>query len=173
MQCPRILLVTGASGVGKTTLLRRLEGRGIPGVSFHYFDSLGVSSAEEITRHWGAPSQWPIARTHQWMERLRNAGGGLAVLDAQLPLHVVRSAFARTHADGHIVLIDCEHATREARLAVEGNEPELNTREMACWASYLRGQADALGVPILDTSALTIDEATERLHSHISTLSAV
>jgi hypothetical protein len=44
---------------------------------------------------------------------------------------------------------------------------------MACWAAYLRGQADALDLPIINTSALTIEAATDALHAHIAGLAAV
>jgi hypothetical protein len=33
------------------------------------------------------------------------------------------------------------------------------------WAAYLRGQADALGLPIVDTTELTIAEATDHLQA--------
>jgi hypothetical protein len=39
---------------------------------------------------------------------------------------------------------------------------------MAGWAGYLRGQADALGLPVLDTTRLTIAEATDALQSLIT-----
>jgi hypothetical protein len=48
MTKPAILVVTGASGAGKTPAVRRLEARGRPGVRCFYFDSIGVPS-EEVT----------------------------------------------------------------------------------------------------------------------------
>jgi len=36
---------------------------------------------------------------------------------------------------------------------------------MGAWAAYLRGQADALGLPIIDTSMLSVDQALARLVS--------
>jgi hypothetical protein len=41
---------------------------------------------------------------------------------------------------------------------------------MDSWAAYLRGQADALGLPIVDTTALTVDEAALRLETVVSSL---
>ena len=52
-------------------------------------------------------------------------------------------------------------------------QPELATPEMASWQSYLRGQADALGLPVLDTSELSIEESANALHGQISALAAV
>ena len=172
MQCARILAVTGASGAGKTTLVRVVESRGIAGVSFHYFDSIGVPSAEEMSRDYGSPDGWQGAMTDRWIERLARETG-LCVLDGQVRPSTLRSAFAKHHVDGHVLLVDCEASIRDARLRGERNQPELATTQMACWASYLRGQADALGLPVLDTSALTIEAAADVLHGHISALAAV
>jgi hypothetical protein len=67
-----------------------------------------------------------------------------------------------------ILLVDCSHDVREARLRAWG-QPELATPQMAAWAAYLRGQADALELPVLDTSELTPGVAAhallERVHA--------
>ena len=47
---PVVLVVTGASGAGKTTLVRALAGREFSGVRCYYFDSIGVPSAELMER---------------------------------------------------------------------------------------------------------------------------
>ena len=173
MQCARILAVTGASGVGKTTLVRQVESRGVPGVSFHYFDSIGVPPLSEMTRHHGSAAGWQDAMTDRWIERLASHGNGLFVLDGQVRPTTLRNAFARYHVDGHILLVDCLSPVREARLRDLRQQPELATPEMANWQSYLRGQADALGLPVLDTSELTIEQAADALHGQISALAAV
>jgi hypothetical protein len=173
MQSVRILVVTGASGVGKTTLVRLAEARGISGASFHYFDSIGVPSVEQMARDFGSPENWQIAMTNRWIARLARSESRLCVLDGQVRPTTVRDAFAHYQVEGRIVLLDCTHVVREARLRDERQQPELNTRDMACWASYLRGQADALDLPVLDTSAMTVDEAVETLFAHISALASV
>jgi len=47
----------------------------------------------------------------------------------------VRAAFAQSHVDGHMMLLDCAHDTREARLRDDRGQPELITRDMACLGS--------------------------------------
>ncbi len=173
MQCTRILVVTGASGAGKTTLVRGVEARGIAGASFHYFDSIGVPSIEQMTAEFGSPLKWQMAMTHQWIERLGRSGGGLYVLDGQVRPSTARQAFARNQIDGHVLLLDCAHDVRELRLRNVRGQPELANRDMAYWASYLRGQADALDVPVLETSTLSIEAGTDALHAHISALASV
>ncbi len=173
MRRVRVLVVTGASGAGKTTLLRRVEARGITGVSFHYFDSIGVPSAEQMVRDFGSATSWQIAMTNRWIERLARSESSLCVLDGQVRPTAVRDAFARYDVDGRVLLLDCAHAVREVRLSNERNQPELITRDMACWASYLRGQADALELPIVDTSAMTVEDAADALLAHIVAFAAV
>jgi hypothetical protein len=43
---------------------------------------------------------------------------------------------------------------------------------MAHWAAYLRGQADALSLPVIDTSMLTVREAAAQLETIIRRLIA-
>jgi RNase adaptor protein for sRNA GlmZ degradation len=173
MQRVRILVVTGASGAGKTTLVRLVEARGVAGASFHYFDSIGVPSVEQMVHDFGSAANWQILTTNRWIQQLALSESALCVLDGQVHPTTVRDAFARYQVDGRVLLLDCTHAVREARLRDQRRQPELNTRDMACWASYLRGQADALDLPILDTSAMTVEEGAEALLAHISALVSV
>ena len=152
---PAILVLTGASGAGKTTLVTALRALGPPGVGCYHFDSVGVPSPEEMTRLYGGGEQWQAAMTEQWIARLMGNDDGVrvAVLDGQVRPSVVRHHMERLGARSwRIVLADCGHAERNARLHGPRGQPELATRDMDCWAAYLRGQADALGLHVLDTA---------------------
>jgi hypothetical protein len=86
---------------------------------------------------------------------------------------VVRSAFVRNQvAHGHILLLDCGAEERERRLHGPRGQPELATVHKISWAAYLRGQADALQVPVLDTTSLTPEAALGRLLEHSRALMA-
>jgi hypothetical protein len=168
-----ILVVTGASGAGKTTLVRGLEAAALPGVSCRYFDSIGVPSAEQMAAEFGSPEGWQIAMTHEWMTRLMAEAEApdLLVLEGQVRPGIVRDAFSRNGIRrGYMLLLDCGPEERAVRLGAERGQPELATPQMTAWAAYLRGQADALHVPVLDTTTLTVEEAGARLRRHAAGL---
>lgn len=170
---PALLVVTGASGAGKTTLVRGLESLRLPGVGCYRLDSLGVPSPGEMQRRWGGGERWQAHATGYWVERLlRNDDGvEVAVLDGQTRPSEVRAAFERLDVRlGRIVLVDCGHDERNARLRGPRGQPELACGEMDCWAAYLRGQADALGLPIVDTAGRSVDEAVAELAAHVRAL---
>ena len=161
-----IFVVTGASGVGKTALVRGLEARQLPDVRCHYFDSVGVPTVERMTAEFGSAEEWQRVTTRGWIARLAEDRdrGHVAVLDGQVRPSEVRAAFARSEVSrGEILLVECAHDVREARLRAERNQPELATADMRAWAAYLRGQADALHLPILDTTKLTVEQGVEEL----------
>ena len=62
-----------------------------------------------------------------------------------------------------IVLIDCDPVKRNERLHMDRGQPELANPRMDCWAAYLRGQADALNLSIIDTSNDSIDKSLNEL----------
>ncbi|HEU4559126.1 MAG TPA: hypothetical protein VFS20_14795 [Longimicrobium sp.] len=163
---PAVLVVTGASAAGKSTLVRGLGALGLPGVGCYEFDTVGVPAPEEMERVWGGGEQWQAAMTNQWIERLvRNEDGvEVAVLDGQTRPSVIREVFARLGVRlGRIVLVDCGHDERNARLRGPRAQPELANPQMDCWAAYLTGQAHALGLPILHTNGRAVQEGVTEL----------
>jgi len=154
-QQPAIVVVTGASGAGKTTLVNALDALRLPGVGCYFFDSVGVPSPEEMERDFGGGDHWQAATAAWWIGRLlRNEDAvRVAVLDGQVRPSMMREHLARMGARRwRIVLADCGHAERNARLHGPRAQPELATGDMDCWAAYLRGQADAMDLPVIDTS---------------------
>lgn len=161
-----ILVVTGASGAGKTATVDALQARRLPGVQCFHFDSIGVPTLEAMEREHGGPERWQAWATHQWLARLAALRDGVrvAVLDAQTrPSTVFAAPGASTVWRAHVVLLDCSPEVRAARLRGPRGQGELATARMDDWAAYLRGQADALALPVIDTSELTITEAADQL----------
>src|SRR5512142_3060841 len=128
LDAPSILVATGASGAGKTTLVKHLAGTAIPGVGCFFFDSIGVPSPEAMRRDFGSAEEWQRQMTLRWTERLaRNADGlRLAVLDGQIrPTFVLEAFQAMKVTSGSIVLVECSPEARRARLCGERGQPEL------------------------------------------------
>ena len=169
MTNPAILVVTGASGSGKTATVRALAARGLAGVRCHYFDAVGVPSVEDMRRDFGSPEQWQAITTRRWLERLSgDASADVHVLEGQTRPSFVRDAAEQARTGlARIVLLDCAPSVRHARLMELRGQPELSNPQMDCWAAYLRGQADALNLPVIDTTRLDIAAAADALNSHI------
>jgi len=58
----------------------------------------------------------------------------------------------------HIILLDCDDATHTQRLCLDRSQPDLANRNITNWARYLREEADAADVKILDTGRRPIAE---------------
>jgi len=167
--------VTGASGAGKTATVQALDSRAIPGVRCFYFDSIGVPTVEEMEREYGGGDAWQASATAEWLGRLSTlpADVRVAVLDGQ-----TRPSFVLAHASRalpravHVTLLDCAHDVRRDRLRGPRQQPELATDRMDHWAAYLRGQADALHLPVIETTALSVTEAADELETAVRRLMA-
>jgi AAA domain-containing protein len=156
----QIVVVTGASGAGKTTVVTRLAARNIAGVTCAFFDSVGVPPPDEM------PLDWQEKTTTEWIRRLSREPAELAVLDGQTRPTFALRAFTEIGVRGSVVLLHCARKVRTARLVARG-QPELATDDMHAWAAYLCGQADALGLPVIDTSDLSIEQATDALLAYV------
>jgi len=171
MAVPAILVVTGTSGVGKTAVIDAVEARGLPGVRCYHFDAIGVPSLARMVAEFGSPQAWQVTTTHQWIGSLaaNPQQHRVAILEGQVRPSVVRDAFASHGVTrSGILLLDCAPEVRQARLPREsrGGDPAGRTAPaMHTWAAYLRGQADALGLPVLDTTELSVEQAADRVVS--------
>ncbi|PWT93495.1 MAG: hypothetical protein C5B55_04455 [Blastocatellia bacterium] len=162
---PAIIVVTGASGSGKTAAVRALDARAIPGVRCYYFDSIGVPSPEEMER-LGGGEQWQAVTTQKWIDRLASDPdrADVYVLDGQTRPSFVINAAKKTNINVlRIILLDCTPPIRNTRLIDLRGQPDLANSQMDCWAAYLRGQADALGLRVIDTTIPGIDEVVDAL----------
>ena len=158
---PAILIVTGASGAGKTTLTLKLNELAIPGVIGINCDRVKI----EVDETAGATDQQANILRY-WISYLGQAETGteLAVLDTQIRPHRALEVLSEAEIDyAQIVLVDCDPVTRNERLHTDRGQPELANSQMDCWAAYLRGQADALKLPIIDTSNDAMDKSLGEL----------
>ncbi|MBO0797794.1 MAG: hypothetical protein J2P31_03145, partial [Blastocatellia bacterium] len=150
-----------ASGAGKTTLALRLAELSIPGVESINCDRVKLEVPETAD-----PGELQSAILRYWITELSQEDGKveLAVLDTQIRPHRAIEVLSQAGiTQREIVLVDCDQVKRNARLHGARRQPELANAQMDCWAAYLRGQADALNLPIIDTSDGTIEESLEDL----------
>jgi shikimate kinase len=169
-----LLFLIGASGAGKTAVTKALEGCGIPWLRCYYFDSIGVPSTEIMDRDFGGGENWQSVATARWVDRLaQDHDNSIAVLEGQTRPSFILAALDRAHVrHASIVLLDCDPDVRAARLHGLRNQPELATPQMDGWAIYLRGQADALGLPVVDTSRQPIETVVNELRNQLNALYA-
>ena len=165
---PAILVLTGASGAGKTTLTLKLNELAIPGVKGINCDRVDIEVGETA-----GSSDRQAAILRYWISHFSQPETGveLAVLDTQIRPHVALAVLSEGAIDyAQIVLVDCDPVIRNQRLHIDRGQPELANLRMDCWAAYLRGQADALKLLIIDTSDDQIEKSVVELEMHVRDL---
>ena len=76
----------------------------------------------------------------------------------------VKEALAENHISrADIILLDCDDTTRVERLSLHRAQPELATLDMMNWARYLREEAYAADVRVLDTGRLSVAECVSKI----------
>jgi hypothetical protein len=146
-----LYFVTGSSGSGKTTLVRRVVTEVYPALRAFHVDDPGVKD-----------------HARAWIEHAAKGPEELLVVEGQERPHVVLAAARDLGIRAvNVVLIDCGHAERRRRLLDERKQPELDRLDVYAWAAYLRGQADALGLEIIDTTEKSVAESANVLAASI------
>ena len=127
------------------------------------FDSIGVPSPEERIAKWGSRGGWQRAMTIEWLDRIARERDALPVLfEGQMRLAFITEGLATAGiAEARIVLVHCDDTTRTHRLCNERNQPDLANPDMMNWAKFLRGEAEAGGFELLDTSKISIEDSVE------------
>jgi shikimate kinase len=165
----RLVVLTGASGAGKTTIAKAIKARHRDEVDVQLFDTIGVPSRERMVAEFGSPEAWQRAQTMEWMARLAAAPRtGRIVFEGQMRLSFLQGAIAAARiADHRIILLDCDDDTRMRRLIAERGQPELANATMLAWAEFLRNEAECAGCEILDTSRVPLEACVERICGYL------
>ncbi|MDQ3611149.1 MAG: AAA family ATPase [Actinomycetota bacterium] len=127
-----LLLLTGTSASGKTTLARRLPP--MPDLEVHDFDEIGVPEV--------FPPHWRNRANEDWLQRaltLQHQGKDL-LLTGQTPLGEALATPSAERLTGlSVCLIDCSDEDRIARLHLRdgGMDPNL-VSAMVTWADWMR-----------------------------------
>jgi RNase adaptor protein for sRNA GlmZ degradation len=167
-----LVVLTGASGSGKTTIAAAIEAAFSDVVDVYYFDRIGVPSLEPMIADHGSPEAWQRAMVFAWWQRLAvaSASGRNILFEGQMRLSFLAEAAAGSL--GHtVLLVDCDDATRAKRLCVDRRQPELAGLETMTWADYLRREAASFGCDTVDTSRLSIGESVAAITAYFPDLS--
>lgn len=159
-----LLIVTGASGVGKSTVAEYISASPM-GIKVLYFDSIGVPTEAEMIRQYGSGSDWQQAMTIQWLQRIKSdyGPGDRILLEGSTQIAFITDALAEVGLKAKIVLIHCSDAVRSHRLVNLRKQPELDNPDMRNWAAYLHREAVEGGHGIVDTSEGSVAEAAARV----------
>jgi energy-coupling factor transporter ATP-binding protein EcfA2 len=169
MSSKAFYFITGSSASGKTTLLKGVINSIYPKLTAYYFDEIGIPTIEEMNVKFGGPAQWQDYSVRKWIERINlSESANIIVLDGQArPKVLFDVARELAITSLHITLIECSHEVRRERLLKTRIQPELDNLDMYAWAAYLRGQADALNLEIIDTTDKSIEGSIIKLANSI------
>lgn len=152
----RLFICTGASGAGKTAVVNHFKTLQLLGpLHCLHFDKIGVPTLEEMERVYGAAEEWQRKKTQEWMEEIQREYllKSDVLLEGQMRIAFLLNSLQRTGmSTASIVLIDCNDEARKQRLVHNRQQPELANVQMMNWATHLRNEAKANGIPVVDTS---------------------
>jgi RNase adaptor protein for sRNA GlmZ degradation len=160
------VILTGASGSGKTAIAQAVYSRYGERVMVYHFDDAGVPPPEQMIARFGSGETWQRTMTHEWMQSIAATRrvGRRVLLEGQFRLSfAVKAAAAAGLTDYLLILVDCDDATRTKRLLSERHQHSLVTPEMMNWARYLRGEATQLRCTILNTAHLSLDDCAQQV----------
>ncbi len=159
-----IIAITGASGVGKTSVLSALAEKlpEIKKIKIFHFDDMDLPNWDELED----VKKWQEEATVEWIDKLVNTARQEEVhvlFEGSTEIKFYIQGFEKNnHRDYKILLLDCEEATMKARLIQRG-QPELYHPDMIGWLHYLRKDAMARNIEIVRTDQLTIAEVGQRI----------
>ena len=166
-----IVLITGASGSGKTTTLKALKNNLPASTSVHFFDDIGVPSLEEMIECYGSPQKWQQAATHQWIEKLIQLTDQTNILEGSFnPEYAVEVLKTKTDVSYLIMCLHADRAIREQRLIYDRNQPELVTEDMNNFARFLMEKTLELGGIIIDTTHKSVSEVENEMSKCITNI---
>lgn len=161
MNKKEIYFITGASGVGKTTLITTLKEKcKSKPWTFLHFDELGIPLTSMMKEEFGSPSAWQEVKAQELIHKsVYNNYSEKVFLEGQVNLQFIRNGFEKIHfANYTIILLDCSEEEMEKRLMHHRKQPELFNDDMRNWLKYLRNQANDFGTIRIDTTYLSENE---------------
>ena len=162
-----LVILTGASGVGKTSLAQSIEDSQTR-ILVYQGDRIGLPSDEVMagyghTDEPGGPTQRGFAL--YWIGVISDQvkAGKPVLLETQCRIAFLREALLLHNLpDARIVLVECSDESRKKRLQARGH-PELANEQMSGWSRYLHKEAEEFGYEIMDTTDLPLETSREQV----------
>ena len=169
----KFVIVTGASGVGKTSIAQAIEDLG-PGITVYQGDRIGLPS-EEIMASFG-PAEGPGGDSQRgfalhWIGQIAPSLdlGTPVLLEAQCRIAFLEEALQRYKVSGaKLILVECDDETRDSRLVHDRLQPDLANENMKNWSRFLHAEAVESGLEILDTSTLPLSDSVAHILSYLA-----
>ncbi len=162
----RIIVLTGASGVGKTSSINGLISRlAKDSYEFYKFDSIKVPKVKEMIEKYGSTTEWQRIKTYEWISLIvKKSQTKTIIFEGQMNIDFIIEGFKNENFDNYrIVLLDCSEKEMKRRLIQERKQAELANEDMSNWLIYLRNQAIKRNIEIIDTSKLTKEKTLDIL----------
>jgi predicted kinase len=159
-----LVIMTGASGSGKTAIAKTIEGSH-PSITVLRFDTIGVPSAEVMATFGSGHmpgGAWQRAMTFKWLERIAPMleEGKTVLFEGQMRIAFIREALTAFRIENtRVVCVECDESTRTRRLTYDRQQPELANENMTGWSRYLHQEALDAGYEILDTTTLSLADS--------------
>ncbi|MEE7461055.1 hypothetical protein MFUR16E_06720 [Methylobacterium fujisawaense] len=123
-----------------------------------------MPSPDAMIAGWGSGEGWQRATTLAWLKRIaseRERWTRPALLEGQMRIaFILEGLNAVGLTDARVVLVDCDDECRTHRLIQDRQQPALASSGMMSWAAYLRDEASAADVEVLDTARMPVAECT-------------
>jgi chloramphenicol 3-O-phosphotransferase len=157
------VILTGASGAGKTSVAQAIEALGTA-ILVYQGDRIGLPS-DEIMAGYGHTEEpgGPIQRGFAlyWLGIIADQlkAGRPVLLETQCRIAFLREALSLHNiTDARIILMECSDESRQTRLRARG-QAELANDQMSNWSRFLHAEAENFGLEIVDTTDLSLDES--------------
>jgi hypothetical protein len=108
--------------------------------------------------------------TLQWFERIVPIveGGRSVLFEGQMRIAFIQEALnSRSFPHMHVILVECDDTSRDARLIHDRGQPELANDSMRGWSRYLHSEAVKEGIEILDTGVNSLEESVARVLTYL------